>query len=293
MAERPDSPALNLRDVRRRFDRAATRFDNVDFVHATSRKGLFERLQPVSVEAKTILDLGAGTGSATQQLMRRFRGAHVISLDLSHRMLTQARRKRRWFSRQSFIQAQAAALPMANGSIDLAYSNMMLPWSDDLGALFSEIARILRPGGLFAFATLGPDSLSQLRRAWQDADAGAHVIRFPDMHDVGDQLIRAGLADPVLDVERLSISYGSPETLFAEMTSAGARNCLADRAKTMVGKRRFAAMTSSLLAGSERDGIELDLELVYGHCWGAGPGPRAGEVGVSAESIPIRRRKNS
>ena len=285
-----DASSLNLRDIRRRFGRAAGTFDDVDFVHAATREGLFERLQPVAVDAKTILDLGAGTGSAIRRLRQRFRGAHVIALDLSHRMLKAARRKRRWLERQSFVQCHAGALPFADNSIDIVFSNMMLPWVDDLAAVFGEVTRVMRRGGLFAFSTLGPDSLLQLRRAWQTDDSDCHVNRFPDMHDVGDELVRAGLVDPVLDVDRLSISYDSPEALFRDMTAAGARNCLAHRRRSLCGKRRFARMTESLLTDSRNGKITIELELVYGHCWGSGQRPRGGEFHVAAEQIPLRRR---
>lgn len=284
--------ALNLQHVRRRFDRAADGFDDIDFVHATTRDGLFERLQPVTVEATTVLDLGAATGSATRRLARRFRGARIISVDLSHRMLEVARGKRRWFARQSLLQAQAAALPLADGSIDVVYSNMMLPWVDNPGTVFGEVARVLRPGGLFAFSTLGPDSLLVLRHAWQAADRGEHVFQFPDMHDVGDALVGASLADPVLDVDRLSVSYASPAAIFEELTAAGARNSLANRTRTMVGKQRFAHMTESLSARSRDGRITVELELVYGHCWGTGGRPRDGEFRVAAEGIPLRRRND-
>ena len=281
---------FNRRHMRRRFDRAADQFDSVDFVHAETRRGLFERLEGLTTKANTVVDLGCATGSSMAQLSKRFGRAHVVGVDLSANMLAASRRRKSWFARSSFVQADAHALPFANESVDVVFCNMMLPWVADPGAVFTEAARVLRKEGLFAFATLGPDSLSELSAAWQGLDNHAHVNPFADMHDIGDGLVNAGLRDPVLDVDRLEISYQSSERLFEDLTAMGARNVLADRPPGLTGRRRFHAMTESLEGNSSGPGLTLNLELVFGHCWGAGPRQNPGNWGVDAASIPIRRR---
>ena len=233
---------FRLREIQRRFDRAATSFDEADFVHAVSRDGLLARLEPLILEARRILDLGSATGSTGRRLRKRFRQAHIISLDASHRMAVRAHAGKPWFSRSSALQADARRLPFADGAFDLVVANQLLPWLPQPGETFSEVARVLRPGGVFAFATLGPDSLRALDRAWSSVDDGAHVHPFADMHDIGDRLVRAGLVDPVLDVDRLSVSYEDADRLFADLAGAGARNALADRLPGLTGRRRFAAM---------------------------------------------------
>jgi malonyl-CoA O-methyltransferase len=222
---------LHLRDIRRRFDRAASRFHDADFVHAQTRDGILARLDPLLLDARSILDLGSATGATGRMLRQRFRRAQVVALDLSHEMLVEARRKKAWLSRSSMVQADAARLPFADGAFDLVVANQLLPWAPDPQPIFVEVARVLKEGGVFAFATLGPDSLREIERAWASVDNAAHVNRFPDMHDIGDGLVRAGLSDPVLDIDRLAVSYSSPDRLFADLTAAGARNTLADRAR--------------------------------------------------------------
>ena len=98
---------LNFRDLQRRFDRAAASFDGVDFVHRKTADGLMDRLDPMLIDAKWILDLGSATGSAGHQLCRRFKRGRVIVLDTSHEMLQQARKKQTWFSRVFGLQANA------------------------------------------------------------------------------------------------------------------------------------------------------------------------------------------
>ena len=280
---------LVQRDIQRRFDRAAARFDEADFVHAVTREGLTERLRPLLIEARSILDLGAATGLTGRALRRRFRRAHIVSLDLSQRMLLRARGRRSWFARSSCVQADAGRLPFADGAFDLVVANQLLPWVPDPGRVFTEVSRILRKDGVFAFATLGPDSLQELAAAWARVDDAAHVNRFADMHDLGDGLVRAGLRDPVLDVDRLTVSYENPENLFRDLTLAGARNSLADRSRGLVGRHRFRAMTEALTGQEPGGRIRLDLELVYGHCWGSGRGGDPAEFRVAADRISLRR----
>ncbi len=277
---------LNRKHIRRRFERAATDFDSADFVHATTREGLLWRLLPLLVDARTVVDLGSATGAANRNLEKRFKGAHVISIDIAHAMLERARSKKSWLSKNAFIQADASLLPLPNESVDVIFSNLLLPWFDDPGPVFTEVARVLRKGGVFAFATLGPDSLQEINRAWRQVDDCVHVNRFADMHDLGDGLVNAGLRDPVLDVDRLSVSYRSHKQLFADLTAVGARNSLEQRAKGLTGRERFAGMTQVL---NEAGRIDLELELVYGHCWGSGPRNDPGNFRIDADQIPIRR----
>lgn len=280
---------LHLRDIRRRFDRAASRFHDADFVHAQTRDGILARLDPLLLDARSILDLGSATGATGRMLRQRFRRAQVVALDLSHEMLVEARRKKAWLSRSSMVQADAARLPFADGAFDLVVANQLLPWAPDPQPIFVEVARVLKEGGVFAFATLGPDSLREIERAWASVDNAAHVNRFPDMHDIGDGLVRAGLSDPVLDIDRLAVSYSSPDRLFADLTAAGARNTLADRARGLAGKAAFRAMRDALTAAGTDGNIVLDLELVFGHCWGAGAKSDPGNYRISADQIPRRR----
>jgi len=285
------SSALRSSDVRRRFDRAAANFEEFDFVHTATRNGLLARLDPMVIEAKTVVDLGCATGSACKPLTKRFRHAHIIAIDLSVRMLEQVRRKQSWFTRYSLLHANAYAIPLADQSVDVVFANQLLPWIDDSAIVLGEIARVLRKNGLFLFSTLGPDSLSELRQAWRNADTGAHVNHFPDMHDLGDAAVRAGLTDPVLDVDRLSVTYQDAGALFRDLTGCGARNCLANRNSAPVGKARFDAMAAALEQYGGESTIELDLELIYGHCWGAGPRAHDGEIRIDSGRIGHRSQR--
>ncbi len=246
---------MSRHELQQRFDCAADTFERVDFVHAHTRDGLLARLDPMTIEARTIVDLGAATGASSRALTKKFRRARVVSLDLSLAMLRKASKRAWWFAKNPAVQADPARLPFADQSLDLVFSNLLLPWIDDRGAVFAEIARVLRKEGLLLFSTLGPDSL-----------AGLEHEPFADMHDVGDDLVRAGLRDPVLDVDRLTINYESRESLADDLGALGAGDCLPDVVES----------------------LEFELELVYGHAWGGGPRRDPAEFRIDPGSIRKR-----
>ncbi|MEX2125925.1 MAG: methyltransferase domain-containing protein [Woeseia sp.] len=285
--------ALRHRDVCRRFDRAAATFDQVDFVHRHAAKGLFERMSPMLLNVERILDAGAATGTASRALARHYRRSHVLSLDSSMCMLKRAKRARSRFAAIAELQADAAGLPLQAGSVDLVFANMLLPWIDDLPAFFAGIGRVLRKDGLLVFSTLGPDSLDQLRQAWSAVDREEHVNAFIDMHDVGDALVKAGLREPVLDVDYLTVTYRSPEALFNDLALAGARNSLERRRQTLTGKGRFREMQRALAEAFGEGPLSLRLELVFGHAWGRGQASgqtSPGEIRFDVSQIGRRSR---
>ena len=279
--ERPPQ-ALNPRHVQRRFDRAAGTFERADYVHRHAFGGLLERLDPLRISPDWILDLGAATGTGSRALGKRYRKARIVSGDLSTAMLRRARDARGFLSKAREVRMDARQLPLLDGSIDLVVANLLLPWIDDLAGCLREVGRVLRKGGVFTFATLGPGSFEPLR---QVNSGETRLNAFADMHDVGDALVKAGLADPVLDVDRLTITWPDIAAIRRDHVAAGAGNTRRDRAMTLTGRSRLAEVLDAL----RRDGgYAADIELVYGHAWGTGPRPEAGEFRIDANAIGHR-----
>lgn len=287
MNDRPG--ALRRRDVQRRFDRAAAHFESADFVHRAAADGLFERMLPIQFESARIIDLGCATGQASRALAKRHRRSKIISVDISGGMLKKAGSAHTRWSRISEVQADANALPFASGGTDLVFANLLLPWIDDVPVFLDEIARVLRQGGLFVFSTLGPDSLIELRRAWQNIDSLPHVNQFIDMHDLGDALLHCRLHDPVLDVDKLTVNYRDIASLIRDLSHVGARNSLRNRRRSLTAKGDLAALRQGLEAQFREATLPLQLEIVYGHAWGSGPPLPPGEYRLDATRVTRRR----
>ena len=224
--------ALDVRRVRDSFSQAAGTYDAAAVLQATVRDELLRRLEVLRMEPAVVVDLGAGTGQASIALKRRYPGGRVVAMDIAHGMLLQARKRQTLLRRFDRVVADAAALPLGNASVDMLFSSLMLQWCNDPDRVLRECRRVLRPGGVLHFTTLGPDTLVELRQAWQAADPGhAHVNRFIDMHDLGDALVRAGFAEPVLDVERYTLTYDDARGLMRDLKAIGAHNSTAGRAR--------------------------------------------------------------
>jgi malonyl-CoA O-methyltransferase len=259
--------AIDKRAARRAFEGAAASYDGVAVLQKEIASRLLERLDYVRLAPKTVLDLGAGTGLALDDLQRRYRQARVLALDFAFEMLRLARRRGSLLRRPTCLCADVEALPLAEGSIDFIFSNATLQWCNDLDRTFTELRRVLAPAGLLMFTTFGPDTLRELRAAWAEADGHGHVSPFLDMHDVGDALVRAGFDGPVLDAERLTLTYRDIRGLMEDLKGLGARNATRERARGLTGKAKWAAMRAGYESYRSDGLLPATYEVVYGHAW--------------------------
>jgi malonyl-CoA O-methyltransferase len=286
-----DAARLDVARLRRAFNRAAPGYDQAAALQARVRQELLERLKLFKLTPQVVLDLGAGTGHGAKSLRGAYPRARVIALDSAPGMLREARRRRGIFRKFACVLADAARLPLATASVDLVFSSLMLQWCDDLGRPLAEVRRVLKPGGLFAFSTFGPDTIKELRAAWAVADDYSHVNRFLDLHDVGDALVRAGFAEPVLDVERVRLTYPDTVALMRDLKANGAQNATRGRPPGLTGRARMEKMRTAYEALRSDARLPASFEVVYATAWGQdAPQPAlvAGEVHIRADSI--RRR---
>ena len=284
---------LDKAGVRAAFDRASVTYEAAAVLQARVADELLGRLEPFDFHPQVILDLGAGTGRAAAELKRRYRRSQVIALDLAPGMLQQAARHQSLFRRFERVCADAVRLPLQSASVDIVFSNLMLQWCDPLDEVFAEIRRVLKPQGFFTFTTFGPDTLKELRAAWAEADTHNHVNRFLDMHDVGDALVRAGLVEPVLDVDRTQLTYSDGIALMRDLKCIGARNATAGRPRALVSRARLQRVLAAYDSFRKDGRLPATYEVVYGAAWGSAGRPAAtvtaGEVRISPADI--RRRK--
>ncbi len=286
---------LNQPQVRASFDRASSTYEATAVLQARVASELLERLEPFRFKPSVVLDLGAGTGRMTGELKRRYRHALVIALDLAPGMLREARRHQQFFRRFERVCGDAMRLPIAQASVDIVVSSLMLQWCDPPDQVFAEVRRVLKPGGFFAFSTFGPDTLKELRSAWAEADGAQtynHVNHFIDMHDVGDALVRAGLSEPVLDVDRTQLTYRDTLGLMRDLKAIGAHNMTAGRPRGLVGRTRLKRMQDAYEVFRKEGRLPATYEIVYGAAWGASGRHASAMVGGEARISPgaIQRR---
>jgi malonyl-CoA O-methyltransferase len=275
------------RAVARAFRRVAAGYAAADFLHREVRARLIERLDPVGLAPATVIDLGAGPPEATADLAARFPASHVVAVDLVAPMLGAAPQP--W----DRLCADAARLPLPGARADLVVASLLLPWCEDAPAVLAEARRVLRFPGLFAFATLGPATLRELAAAWPRPDPHTHTLPFPDLHDLGDALVRAGFADPVVDAETLTVTYRDLARGVADLRGVGAADLGPARRRTLTGRRRWAAMAAAYERLRTPDGVlPATVEVLYGHAWSGEAARRfvepAGEITVPLDQLRHR-----
>jgi malonyl-CoA O-methyltransferase len=286
---------LDRARVRASFERASAAYESAARLQARVGAELLTRLEAFRFRPRVVLDLGAGTGRLARELKRRYPRALLVALDLSAGMLREARRHSRPWRPLARVCADAARLPLAAASVDLVFSNLMLQWCAPPDAAFAEVRRVLRPEGFFAFSTFGPATLGELRSAWAQADGASHVHHFPDVHDVGDALVRAGLVEPVLDVDRIELLYPDALALMRELKSLGAHNATAGRPRTLLSRAHLERVRTGYEPFRRGGALPATFEVIYGAAWGAAGRTAAavqgGEARIALGSIARAGRR--
>jgi malonyl-CoA O-methyltransferase len=273
---------------RRRFDRAAPSFASASFVHDEARRRLLARLAGLRIAPGTFVDLGAALSHGAAALAALYPAARVVALDSSREML-----RRAVPGSFALVAGDVSRLPLPAASADLLFANLVLPWTLP-ETLFAEARRVLKPEGALVFSTLGPDSLIELRQAWRKADDAIHVHAFWDMQTLGDLAVRAGLEEPVLDVDRLRVSYTELSHVIRDLRACGATNTALGRRRGLTGRGRWHRFAEALWQERQSGGqtrLNLTVELIFGQAFGArssGKANVAGEIAVPLASLGKR-----
>lgn len=264
--------------VRQHFCRAAGTLHSADFLSRETSSRMEERLDYIRLSPSRILDAGCGSGTDLRSLAARFPEAETFGVDFAgsllslagpHRSLWEKLRGRK--QQAQLICADANTLPLATGTFDLVWSNQVLHWISDPMPFFLEMHRVLSVGGLLMFATLGPDTLKELREALPSRQ-GDRVHRFIDMHDLGDCLVKAGFSDPVMDMQMLTLTYPDVDSLLIDLRHSGSSNAACSRPRGLSGKGGWKSARQALEASARGNGqFPVSLELVFGHAWKAAP----------------------
>lgn len=299
--------AFDTRQVRRAFSRSAPAYAPASSLQREIEARLLESLDFLDDPAlarpppAVVLDVGCGPAHAAVAMRKRWPRARLVALDQALPMLRQAAPPAsRWPFRARHplerVCADARALPLADGSVDMLFSNLCLQWIDDLPAVFAGFRRVLRPGGLLLVSTFGPETLIELRDAFAQADSTPHVSPFASIARFGDALVHAGFRDPVLDRDLFVHAHRDLPALMRELRALGATNALLARRHTLTGKSRFARAAAAYEPMRSADGaLPATWEAIYAHAWAPEPGAPIRDGGgelaaVPLSRIPIRRR---
>ncbi|AUH52877.1 malonyl-[acyl-carrier protein] O-methyltransferase BioC [Chromobacterium sp. ATCC 53434] len=263
--------------VRASFEKAAASYDSAAVLQREVSDRMAERLDYIKHQPAVILDAGAGTGYGSAELRRRYPQARVVELDLAHAMLLASRERGRagdGLLKKLFkpslpwqINADIERLPLADASVDMIWSNLTIQWINEPDRMFAEMRRVLKPDGLLMFSTLGPDTLFELRAAFAGVDGATHVNQFIDMHDIGDALMRAGFAEPVMDMEKIVLTYDDARGVMRDLKAIGAHNATAGRGRGLMGKQAWRGVEQTYEQYRQGGKLPASYEVVYGHAW--------------------------
>jgi malonyl-CoA O-methyltransferase len=270
--------------LRAKFSGAAARYDEAAVLARETGRRMAERLDFVRLTPRRIADIGCATGDGVRALAARYPQALPLAVDYALPMLREVSRRASWLERlrgraPQCVGADVGALPLAADSLDLLWSNLMLHWLADPLPALREMHRVLAVDGLLMFAALGPDTLKELRAA-----GATTLARFHDMHDLGDMLVAAGFADPVMDMEMIEFNYASPRGLLRDQRQLGVRDALLGPLSFRDGRRLMREWVAQHPEGA----LPASFEIVFGHAWKAPP-RQAGEAGAP-QVITLHRR---
>lgn len=296
------------RALRRQFNRAASTFAAGDALHREVAARMVERLGYVKITPARTLDFGCATGATAAALRGLYPKTAITGVDFAPAMARAAAQPAGWLARvrgarHHAVCADLSALPLAHASHGLVFSNLALHWLDDPAAALREAHRVLELGGLLMFSMLGPDTLCELREAWAEAEAGRrdsgaanqgapamdtaataeipagtrgaapstrwHVKRFIDLHDIGDLLVKTGFATPVMDMEKIVLTYRNVEQLVADLRATGSVNAMQGRSRGLTGKRVRQRVAAAYEMRRTNGRLPATFEIVYGHAWKA------------------------
>jgi malonyl-CoA O-methyltransferase len=283
---------IDKKMMRRSFSRAAAGYDATAVLQREVCTRMLERLDYIKMKPARLLDAGSGTGWGGRQLAAKYPDAQIIALDIAIGMLQTAQSRSGWWKklfgggRQMAVCGDVEALPLAPNSIEMVWSNLAVQWCNDLPATFVELHRVLKVEGLLMFSTLGPDTLKELRLAFNGVDGHNHLNRFADMHDVGDMLVQAGFSEPVMDMEYMTLTYDDVRGVLQDLRGIGAHNATQGRGQGLMGKNAFARLLENYEKLRREGKLPATYEIVYGHSWK--PQPRVTRDGAAIIKTSFR-----
>ncbi|MCF6288721.1 MAG: malonyl-ACP O-methyltransferase BioC [Proteobacteria bacterium] len=253
---------LEYEAIRKSFNVTANQYDENAVLQREVSSRLLERLEDEKLidndlRPNHILDLGCGTGLAIPTILTTFPGAKISALDFSEPMLNKVDK-----NLAETICADVHNLPCANNSVDIVFSNMMLHWSNE-AEVFIEACRVLKPGGLLLMSCLGETSLFELKHAFSQVDDKPHIHSFPALHDLGDELLKAGFTDVVVNAEIITLTYDNVTALMQDIKASGGHNADENRSKGLMPSVHLKQLSKAYEVFQQDSRLPASYEIVY------------------------------
>jgi malonyl-CoA O-methyltransferase len=246
------------------------------WLHEEVARRMEERLQWITLQPKAWMHWGPMRGGLNihQALARRYpqAGCAVFESDASHARLVQTELQPPWWQPARWLTRPTGFEMPESGSMDMLWANMALHMSEEPQSLIERWQKLLAVDGFLMFSCLGPDTLRELRLIFADMHWPAPAHEFTDMHDWGDMLIQAGFSEPVMDMERITLSFETPQRLLQELRTLG-RNLSPSRFSALRGRRwreQLHEVLQARLKGADGR-LFLTFEVIYGHALKAAP----------------------
>lgn len=228
--------------VAQSFSRAAKTYDAAASFQRDVGNELLRGIEP-NKKIDVVLDLGCGTGHFAQHLKAAFPQAQIIGMDLAEGMLRVAQEKN--LPVTTWVCGDAEKLPFADASVDIIFSSLALQWCNNLSGLFSELYRVIKPEGALFFSTLGPNTLHELRSAWQQVDSDIHVNHFKPAVEIQKHLLKNSFSTHHFVEQSTLLEFKTLTELTRNLKQLGAHNINRGRATGLTGRKKIAAFNSA------------------------------------------------
>lgn len=252
------------------FSALAKRYEDFNYIATEIGERILSRLEYIAVNPKNILDVGCASGYFSRKLSVQFPKAKILGVDSSEKMIAEARKQKKWLSKQSYEVMNFEDSSSFEKKYDFIFCNLMLPWIKDVNVIFDHWKKYLKPDGLLLFTTFGPDTFKELKSEILKEEPTIEMLNFIDMHDVGDALLKNNFSDPVMDTEIINWVYNDQNVMIEELKSTGMLQLLLGTNYQKLEARLIDRNSDKFMSiiSEQLNEFSLTTEVIYGHAWG-------------------------